>query len=104
MTEPFQLDDMFVPADPDALKDYSIEVIDEWVTTNGVGASIDVHYKGEFAFAFEVCPNGGCNTYYANDDNGKAQLQKFRDLARFLYPDRSEPEDLAVSWIEFRDI
>lgn len=104
MDEPFQLDGMFVPTDPDALKDYSVEVIDEWVTTNGVGASIDVHHKGEFVFAFEVCPNGGCNTYYAKDDKGKEHLEKFRALSRTLYPNVSEPEDLAVSWIEFRDI
>lgn len=104
MDESFQLDDMFVPNDPDALKDYSTEVIDEWVTTSGVGASIDVYYQGEFVFAFEVSSNGGCNSYYANDDKGKEHLEQFRALARTLYPNVSEPEDLAVSWIEFRDI
>lgn len=99
--EEFNLQDIFKPTEPEQLAEYSVEITSEWETSSGVGATADVYLRGEHIFSFEVDDRGGCNKYLASDEAQRKHLSDFRKLVKDLYPSTAEPEDLAVSWIEF---
>jgi hypothetical protein len=99
--EEFELLNIFRPTEPEKLAGYSVEITSEWETSSGIGATADVYLNEEHIFSFEVDDRGGCNKYLASDEVQRAHLSQFRKLVKELYPKTPEPEDLAVSWIEF---
>lgn len=93
-----------IPTNPDALKEYRMEIVDEWQTSRGVGFSGTVFGPTGAEFDFENLGDGGCNKYICHTEADRACFNNFKVFAKQAYPNAVEPEDMAVMWLEVRDL
>lgn len=93
--------DSLYPEVPEVLDRFSLDITDEW--NEGAGFSADI-LCGEVQFSAENEGNGQRNRYFAHTEKGKALFREFSECSRTAYPHSSEPEDLAVLWLEIRAV
>lgn len=90
------------PVDPEALSHYTVDITDEWETSNGCGFTGDLFVSGRQIASFENLGNGGCNRYLPVS-GGREDLRDFIALTKEQFPHRLEPEDYALIYLELRD-
>jgi hypothetical protein len=90
------------PLDPQVFETYSVHITSEWDTEGGIGYTGDVLHKGEHIFSFENDGIGNATQYlYASN---KAPFREFKTLCEEQFPNKFEPIDLGLIYLEVRDI
>lgn len=89
------------PENPDVLDKFHLDITDQW--NDGAGFSADVWLE-ESQFSVENEGEGEANKYLALDDASIEAFREFQRCAKQAYPTAEEPEDLAVLWLEIKDI
>lgn len=94
------------PARPELLKEFSVEITEEWEVENaGVGFSAIVYGSDNSSMAVENDGNGGCNRYLTFDTHGEDLLERFSEASKKAYSAETlDPMDMATCWVELRDL
>lgn len=101
-SETIDLHEAYQPVSTSAFDDWSIQIVDEWETSRGIGFSADVFEKGNHVFSLENTGDGGCNRYLTG--GAREPFRRFESLSKEQYPAALEPVDTAVMWLEIRDL
>lgn len=92
-----------VPLQPELFLPYTVQITDEWETEDGCGFTGDVLFNGQLAFSFENDGKRDENKYLPHGQEGKDVLYDFKELSKENFPDRFEPVDYALIYLELRD-
>ena len=103
-TDAWDMTQALIPNNPEPLKHYSVDIVEEWETSRGVGFSGTIFAPSGVEFGFENMGDGGCNKYLAYDEKARPAFDEFRRVSKEAYPNHPEPEDMAVMWLEVRDL
>lgn len=90
------------PLDPVALIPYTVQITDEWETSDGCGFTGDLFFGDVQIASFENLGDGGCNKYLPVS----GERERYRDFIRQCeaqFPDKSEPADYVLIYLELRD-
>jgi hypothetical protein len=92
------------PLDPSTFDAYNIQITDEWESEGGFGYTGDVLKDGSHIFSFENEGVGDANKYLCPSSEAKSLFREFEQLCTEQFPDRFEPVDYGVIYLEVRDI
>lgn len=90
------------PISPKSLDSYTVDITDEWETSQGCGFTGDLLLNGRHIASFENNGDGGCNRYLPVS-GGREDFRAFCSLTKEQFPNRAEPEDYALIYLELRD-
>ena len=92
------------PDDPEALSQFTIDILDEWESDGGIGWSAEISAPSGISFAVENDGMGERNRYLAHDAQAQALFIVFQQASQKAFPTSDEPEDYACLWLEVRDL
>lgn len=91
------------PLDASTFDPYTVQITSEWEEENGYGYTGDVLKNGEHIFSFENEGQGGANKYLCGSSEAKSSFREFEALCWEQFPERFEPVDYGVIYLEVRD-
>ena len=91
------------PLDTNAFDSYKVDITSEWETEDGCGFTGDVLLNGIAVFSFENDGEMGANKYLPHGVEGREALSDFKKLSTENFPDKFEPVDYALIYLEVRD-
>lgn len=91
------------PLSPTLFLPYTVQITDEWETEDGCGFTGDLLLHGKPVFSFENDGEHGENKYLPHGQEGRDALYDFKELSKENFPDRFEPTDYALIYLEIRD-
>jgi hypothetical protein len=95
------IEEMFKGLTPESEKlaeGYSFSLEYEVQTSRGVCWGGVIRKDGEDVFSIENDGQGGCNTYYPQEE----AFNEFVELSKKMFPDATESEDILALWLDVK--
>lgn len=77
---------------------YSFSIEYEVETSRGVTWGGVIRKDDVDLFSVENDGNGGCNTYFPQED----AFKEFVEIAKQMFPTQAEPEDILALWLDVK--
>lgn len=91
------------PLNSSQFDNYIVQITDEWETEDGCGFTGDVLLHGQPIFSFENDGEHEGNKYLAHGEKNRENFGTFKEIAIANFPDKLEPIDYALIYLEVRD-
>ena len=91
------------PLNPSEFDNYIVQITDEWETEDGCGFTGDLLLHGHPIFSFENDGELEGNKYLAHGESTRENFNTFKEIATANFPDKLEPVDYALIYLEVRD-